>query len=267
MSFEEGTQMPDVPAGGDELAVKTDREAASDAQPSVESTDRYGLQAQNKGYLLRKYNIAMSKAGLPYFEPIQSTLKLCIRDAPDALDTARGLMKKDKKLQVRLMKLIDPAAAYLKVRFADAGKERAWLARSLVIWPLTNQVGYHLYKATSGEADLLDFGTYLIRTDANVNKVDDLAGNVAYQKRAFWTDLAFTELAVVDALVQEIDSSSADYNLEAIIRAGYQSSANLDTRNHLRGIQGNDPVTEDTATTDIKAQILASRRAVTSQAA
>jgi len=263
--FNEESQMPEKAAGGDESAVVTEHRT-DDAQPSVQSTDRFGLQAQGKGYLLRKYNIAESKAGTPYFEPVQSLLAAFVLDAPEVLAEARARVAGDEALQARVEALTPAAVAYFEARMEDAGPDRTWLARSLVIWPLTDQVGFQLYKAASGEADLLDYATYILRTDANIKDVADLDKHEGYAKRQFWTDLAYDELGVVDALIAAVDPDSTEYNVQAIIRSGYQSAANLDTRTHLRGVSGNAPVTDDTATADVKAQILASRRAA-SQAA
>ena len=263
--FNEDSQMPEVPTGGDESAVVTQHND-SDVQPSIASTDRFGLQAQGKGYLLRKYNIAESKAGTPYFEPVASLLAAFVQDADAVILEARAHVLGSEDLQERIKQLVKPTLAYFEARLEDAGEDRAWLARSLVIWPLTDQVGFQMYKAASGEMDLLDYATYILRTDANVNDLNDLETHEGYIKRQFWTDLAYDELGVVDAVIMAIDEGSIDYNLTAIIRSGYQSAANLDTRKHLRGVNGNAPVTEDTATADVKAQILASRR-VASQAA
>lgn len=260
MSFNQDSQMPENAAGSDESAVKTDHDAASDAQPSAQSTDRFGLQAKGKGFLLRKYNIAISKIGNPYFEPIQSLLNTFIADADAALAEARARVLGDEALRTRIEAVAPSALEYFEARLEDAGSDREWLARSLVMWPMTDQVGFQLYKATSGEADLLDYGTYIIRTDAKVENLDDLTNHEQYQKRQFWTDLAYDELGVIDGVIAEVDPDSQDYNLAAIIRSGYQSAANMDTRTHLRGVTGNDPVTDDTATADVKAQILASRR-------
>jgi hypothetical protein len=265
MSFNQESQMPEQPAGGDESLVVTE-ERTDDVQPSGQSTDRFGLQAQGKGYLLRKYNIAESKAKTPYFEPIQSLLAEFVADGDNVLAEARARVKGSDDLQARIEKLVPAAEAYFEARIEDAGEDRAWLARSLVIWPMTDQVGFQMYKAASGEADLLDYATYILRTDANVENVNDLDTHEGYSKRQFWTDLAYDELGVVDGVIAAIDPDSLDYNLMAIIRSGYQSAANLDTRNHLRGKAGNAPVVDDTATADIKTQILASRRAA-SQAA
>jgi hypothetical protein len=265
MSFNEESQMPETPAGGDETAAKTEHRT-DDVQPSVQATDRFGLQKNNKGYLLRKYNIATSKTGTPYFEPIQSLLNEFVADAEAVLAEARARVKSDSSLRDRIEALIPSTTEYFEARLEDAGDGREWLARSMVIWPMTDQVGFQLYKAASGEADLLDYATYILRTDANVNDVKELDMHEGYSKRQFWTDLAYDELGIVDAVIAAVDPDSTDYNLNAIVRSGYQSAANLDTRTHLRGVQENEPVTDDTDSSDVKAQILASRRAA-SQAA
>lgn len=265
MSFNQDSAMSEIPAGGDESAVVT-QERTDDAQPSAETTDRYGLIANGKQFLLRQFNIEESRAGLPYFTPIESMLKQFVQDAEAALIEARARVKGDEKLQARVEALSTPCAEYFEAMLEDAGEDRAWLARSLVIWPLTDKVGFQLYKATSGEADLLDYGSYLARTDANIKSAEDLEHHEGFQKRTFWTDVAYDELGVVDGIIAIVDPDSGQYNLEAIIRAGYQSAAQQATRQHLRGVRGNEPVTDDTATADIKANILASRRAA-SQAA
>lgn len=265
--FHEDSQMPEVPGGGDESAIKTDHDAGADHTPSVDATDRFGLQAMGKGYLTRKYNIAISRAGQPYFEPVQSLLAAFVDDAEAVLAEARARISADEDLQKRVTKRSKAKSIDFKAELDDCGDDRQWLARSNVIWPITDQVGFQLYKAASGEADLLDYATYILRTDANVESVADLDDHEGYQKRMFWTDLAYAELGVADGIVDAVDPDSREYNLQAIVRSGYQSAANLDTRNHLRGVSGNAPVTEGTDMADVKAQILASRRAASQAAA
>jgi hypothetical protein len=263
MSFNEESAMPEHVQGHVESAIKTIHRT-DDAQPSVQSTDRYGLQANNKGYLLRKYNIEISKAGNPYFTPIPSLLNAFVRDADGALAEARARVTADPKLQERIDTMVGPCSAWFDTLIDDGGEGREWLARSLCIWPLTNQIGYHLYKACSGEADVCDYAAFLLDTDANVNSQSDLDSHEQYQKRQFWTDLAYDELGVVDALIREVDPDSIDYNLQAVIRNGYQASAGKDTKDHLRGNTGNAPVTSDVDREKVKAQILASRRIASS---
>ena len=258
--FNEDSAMPEMAAGGDEGTVKTEHRT-DDIQPSVESTDRFGLEKQGKGYLTRKYNILISAAKTPYFAPIQSLLAAFVLDAPEVLAEARARVQGDEKLQARIAALVSPCELYFEARLEDAGEDRAWLAKSLVIWPLTDQIGFQMYRAASGEADLLDYATYLFRTDANIKDMSDLENHEKYLSRQFWTDLAYDELGVVDGVIAAVDEDSTDYNIEAILRQGYQSAANLDTRTHLRGVTGNAPVTDDTETAKIKEQVLASRRA------
>lgn len=268
MSFNEESQMPEKAAGGDESAIATDQESgpASEATPSAASTDRFGLQQSGKGYLLRKYNIQESRAGEPYFVPVDSLLEAFVADAEAALAEARARIKGDEDLQAKVEKLSGPTTTYFEALLEHAGDNRAWFARSLAIWPLTDQVGFQLYKACSGEADIVDYAALIIRTDANVNDHSDLESHDGYQKRQFWTDLAYDELGVIDAVISEADPDSLNYNLKAIIRKGYQSAAQMDTRNHLRGVTGNAPITGDIMPEELKEQILASRRAA-SQAA
>lgn len=265
MSFNQESRMPEKAAGGDETATVTEVRT-DDVTPSVRSTDRFGLEKAGKGFLTRKYDIKISAVGNPYFAPIESILKGLVLDADDALAEARARVAGDAKLRDSADSMADTLAPYFDALLEHAGPDREWLARSIAIWPLTDQVGFQLYKATSGEADLLDYATYLIRTDANVQSVADLDSHEAYQKRTFWTDVAYDELGVIDAVINAVDPDSLDYNLTAILRSGYQSAANLDTRTHLRGVKGNAPSTSDVASEDIKAQILASRR-IASQAA
>lgn len=264
MSFNEESQMPEVPAGGEETAVKTQQDTR-DVQPSVDATDRFGLQKAGKGWLLRKYNIEISKAGQPYFSPVQSLLNAFVADADAAIAESRARIKGDTDMQAEADKVVAKLDPYYNSLLEFVGQDREWLARAIALWPITDQIGYQLYKATSGEADLLDYADYLLRTDANVNDQNDLAAHEGYQKREFWTDLAYDELAKLDFILQSVEET--DYNLEAIIRQGYQNAANLDTRNHLRGVAGNQPITNDGAMDDsVRANILASRRAA-SQAA
>lgn len=259
MSFHEDSQMPEHKQGYDESAVTT-QVRIDDVQPSVQATDRFGLERAGKGYLTRKYNIQISGAGNPYFTPIDSLLNSYVQDADAALAEARARLEGSEELQARANKLANAAIPYFEAQLEDAGEDRAWVARSNVIWPLTDKVGFQLYKATSGEADLVDFGAYLARTDANIKSAMDLQDNERYVKRQFWTDLAYDELAVLDSVIRQVDPDSAHYNLTAIIANGYRSAAQLDTKQHLRGVQENAPVTSDTPQEDLKAQIMASRR-------
>lgn len=263
MSFNEESAMPEIPGGNNETALKTEHRT-DDAQPSVQSTDRFGLEKAGKGWLLRRYDIEISKIGNPYFKPIESLLQTFVADADDAFAEARARYNADEDLQAKAAALMPAAVAYFDALLEYAGEDREWLARSLEIWPLTNQVGYHLYKATSGEADLVDYAQYLLATDANVNCVGDLDTHEKYAKRQFFTDSAYDELGVIDAIVQEIEAT--DYNTAAIIRSGYQADAGKDTREHLKGNKGHAPVTETSDSAKVKADILASRR-VASQAA
>jgi hypothetical protein len=258
--FNQDSAMPEVPAGGDESAIVT-QERTDAAQPSAVSTDRYGLVANGKQFLLRSFNIMESAAGRPYFTPIDSLLKTFVQDASEALAEARARVRGDEDLQERVAALSKACGPYFEAMLEDAGEDRAWLARSLVIWPLTDKVGFQLYKATSGEADLLDYGSYLARTDANIQNAEDLENHEGFQKRTFWTDMAYDELGVVDGIIAAVDPDSIDYNIEAIVRAGYQSAAQQATRQHLQGVTAATPITSDTATDDIKSNILASRRA------
>lgn len=264
--FNEDSQMPEHTQGHIETDVTT--EHSPDHDPSVTSTDRFGLKAAGKGYLERKYDIQISKAGQPYFTPMDSLLKAFVLDAEAALAEARARVKSDEALQARVKARSEAAALHFEAEMEDAGEDRAWLARSLVIWPYTDQVGYQLYKACSGEADLLDYASYLARTDSSVKAegAKALDTHEAYQKRLFWTDLAYDELGVIDGIIKIADEDSLSYNLEAIIRKGYQSQASMDTRKHLRGVNGSAPVTSDVPLDDFQNEVLASRRAA-SQAA
>lgn len=263
--FNEESTQPEKAAGGDESTTVTEVRT-DDVQPSVQATDRFGLEKAGKGFLTRKYDIKISAAGNPYFAPIESLLKAFVLDAEDALAEARARVTADSDLQDKATALAAGLIPYFEALLVHAGADREWLARSIAIWPLTDQVGFQLYKATSGEADLLDYATYLIRTDSNVESTADLDSHEGYGKRTFWTDVAYDELGVIDAVIADVDPDSVNYNLTAIIRSGYQSAANMDTRNHLRGVTGNAPATSDVDSNDIKSQILASRRAA-SQAA
>lgn len=264
--FAEDSQQPDTPAGGTEGEAVTQHGPTDNPEPSVDTTDRFGLQKDGKGYLTRKYDIKISAAGQPYFAPVESLLKQFVEDAEAALAEARARVKGDTDLQARVETVSLACIPYFEARLEDCGEDRAWLARSMVIWPMTDQVGYQLYKACSGEADLVDYAGYLVRTDANVKSAEDLDTHEGYQKRTFWTDLAYDELGVIDGIIAEVDPDSTGYNLEAIIRQGYQSAANLDTRTHLRGKTGTTQVTDDAPLDEFKSQVLASRRAA-SQAA
>jgi hypothetical protein len=256
MSFNEDSAQPDIPAGaGPETDVKTVEPA--NTQPSVRDTDRYGLYANKKGFLLQKYNVAHSKAGAPYFEPIPSVLAACQADAEAALAEARARAKGDVDMQAKAVEYAELYAGIFD-RLLDDNEGREWFAKSMIIWPMTDQVGYQLYKSTSGEADLADYGAYLLRDDDNVKSQSDIQVHENYQKRESWVDLAYTELALWDAVVYLVDSTTK-YNTDAMIRSGYQSAANLDTRNHLRGLEARPAAAA--ANNEVKENLLASRRA------
>jgi hypothetical protein len=265
-NFNVNSQMPEHSQGHIETEQVTQHGPESAPEPSVSVTDRFGLE--QKSWLTRKYDIKISAAGNPYFTPSEVILKTLVADAQDAMSEARARISADEDMQEQVEELAETCTPYFEAQLEAAGEDREWLARSLVIWPLTDQVGYHLYKATSGEADLIDYAGYLARTDADVKRDGQAALEVhaKFQERVQFVDRAYEELAKVDALIASVDPDSLKYNFEAIIRQGYQSAANLDTRNHLRGVQGRAPITSDQPLDEFKSNVLASRRAA-SQAA
>ena len=251
--FNEDSQMPEHPQGRDESLAPPPGAFDAPTSPSVNSTDRFGLVANGKGYLLRRYNIETSAAGNPYFTPIPSLLAAHQRDAKDVLELVRRLHKSDEDAVAKAETQALAASEYFTAVNDAAGEGREWVARRRVIWPLTNDLGFQLYKAIAGVDDLADFAAWLINTDANIQSVSDAEADERYIKRKFWSDVALTEAGIIDDMIQAIEET--EYNLEWMVREGYRQQAMMDTRTHLRGVAENAPVDPEN---DVKAKLKAS---------
>lgn len=254
--FNEESQIPEHYQGHSETAVKTQH--AGPNEP-VESTNRYGVPP----WLLRRFNIEISKRGNPYFTPIESRVQECIRDADNALGEARAVQKKldenDDARTEMVKDVIVAARDYHDALKRLVGEDRQWKADQLVLWPLSDEVGYQLFAATNGEAELAEYASYLLKNDANVNTAADVASHDGYLKSSGWVDLAIRELGEYDKLYCAV-RGEPDYNIPAIIRKGYQSSANLAGRKHLQGNNGSAPGTSDSDNTEALNELKSRRR-------
>lgn len=251
MSFNEESQVPEQHQGHIETAVKT-----PEGQPNepTESTNRYNVPA----WLQRRFNIEISKRGNPYFTPIDSRVKECVRNSDDALAEARARADRPNDRDELVADVIAAGQAYHDLLKQLVGPDRQWKADQLVLWPLSDEVGYQLFASTNGEIELEEYASYLLRSDANINSASDVSKHSGYMKSEAWVELALEELGEYDAVFAGI-AGEAEYNVEAIIRKGYQSSANLMGRKYLQGNSGSAPGTSDGDNSDALAELKAQR--------
>lgn len=252
--FNEDSQIPEYVQGHVETAVKT--QEAGPNEPT-EATNRYNVPA----WLQRRFNVEISKAGNPYFVPIDSRLAMIIRDSDTALKEGRFRQERtpDTDRAVLVDEVIAAGQAYHDALRRLVGPDRAWKADQLVLWPLSDEVGYQLFASSNGEYELEDYASYLLRTDANINCSKDVEKHEGYQKSAAWTDLAYDELGEYDRIYTAI-AGDADYNVPAIVKKGYQSHANLIGRKYLQGVTGSAPATKDGDNNEALAELKSRRR-------
>lgn len=251
--FNEESQIPEHYQGHSETAVKT--KEAGPNEP-IEATNRYEVPP----WLQRRFNVEISKRGNPYFTPIESRVQECIRDADDALAEGRARRAADESDRSELLDdIIAAGRAYHDALKRYVGEDRQWKADQLVLWPLSDEVGYQLFASTNGEIELGEYASYLLKNDANVNNASDVEKHTGYMKSAAWVDLAYGELGDFDSLYTAINGEP-DYNVQAIIRKGYQSSANLMGRKYLQGNTGSAPGTSDSDNTDALDELKSRRR-------
>lgn len=256
--FNEESQVPEHLQGHSETAVKTARPGPNEP---VESTNRYNVPA----WLQRRFNIEISKRGNPYFTPIESRVKECIRDSDAALaegryrqDPANDNERAEKRAEL-IDEVVAAGRAYHDALKRLVGPDRQWKADQLVLWPLSDEVGYQLFAATNGEIELGEYASYLLSSDPNINCAKDVESNDKFAKSAGWVDLAYDELGEYDAIFTGINGEG-EYNVDAIVRKGYQSSANLMGRKYLQGVQGSAPATSDGGNEDALAELRSRRR-------
>jgi hypothetical protein len=252
MSFNEESQMPEHFQGHDETAVKT---AEAGPNEPTDTTNRYEIPA----WLQRRFNVKTSERGNPYLVPIESRVRECVRDSDDALAEGRARRAANESREELIEAVIDAGTTYHALLKQMVGPDRQWKADQLVLWPLSDEVGYQLFTSTNGEIELADYASYLLRADANVRNADDVAKHPGYMKSEGWVDLAYEELGEYDALYHGI-SGDTDYNVEAIIRKGYQSSAMLMGRKFLQGVKGSAPATSDGDNTEALNELRGRRR-------
>jgi hypothetical protein len=252
--FNEDSRIPEHMQGHVETAVKTLE--AGPNQP-IDSTNRYNIPA----WLQRRFNVEISKRGNPYFTPIESRLQECIRDSGNALKEGQVRHNaSDNQERAELVEdLIEKGRAYHDALKRLVGPDRHWKADQLVLWPLSDEVGYQLFATTNGEAELNEYATYLLTSDANVNNAHDVEKHDGYLKSAAFVDMAYDELGEYDALYAGINGES-EYNVPAIVRKGYQSSANMMGRKYLQGNTGSAPATSDGDNKDALAELQSRRR-------
>lgn len=253
--FNEDSQVPETMQGHDEMAVKT--KEAGPNEP-VESTNRYDVPA----WLQRRFNVEISAAGNPYFKPIESRLQECVRDADVALKEGRFRMERtpDSDRAENIDQVIAAGRAYHDALKRLVGPDRQWKADQLVLWPLSDEVGYQMFASTNGEAELEEYASYLLKNDANVNNANDVEKHAGFQKSAAWVDMAYDELGEYDQIFSGITGEVPEYNVQAIVRKGYQSSANLMGRKYLQGKAGSAPGTSDGGNEDALSELKSRRR-------
>lgn len=238
--FNEESQIPEYPQGHDEVAVKTPEGQAN--EPSQTATNRYNVPA----WLQRRFIVKISEAGNPYFAPIESRMAEIIRDADVALDEGRRRQERapDTDRAELVNTAIEAAKQYHDSLKALVGPDRQWKADQLVLWPLSDEVGYQIFAALNGELELDDYADYLLRTDPNVNSAEDVERHDKFAASSAWTSLAYDELGEYDRMYAAI-AGDAEYNVQAIVRKGYSSHAQIMGRKYLQGNTGSAPASKD----------------------
>jgi|VirMetMinimDraft_7_1064189.scaffolds.fasta_scaffold00928_18 hypothetical protein len=252
--FNEESRMPEHLQGHDETAIITKEAGANEP---LQSTNRYDVPP----WLQRRFNVEISKRGNPYFTPIESRLQECIRDSQGALDEGRVRQMSDENTRGEIVdEVVAAGRAYHDALKRLVGADRQWKADQLVLWPLSDEVGYQLFAATNGEAELEEYAKYLLGADANIQCANDIEKHAGYQKSAAWVDLAYDELGEYDGIYAGITGETGEYNVPAIVRKGYQGSASMMGRKYLSGNTGSAPTTSDGDNGDALTELKSRRR-------
>lgn len=233
--FNEATAMEDKPTGHQEGVTQHEPGMGepNDAPTGRETSDRYQL-GDNGAWLLRKFTIVNRADGSAYFAPIASVLKEYQREGDACIESARKRHAlDDERVAMADLSIATKSADFLTETEIN-GDGREWLGRKRILWPLTDELGQHLYNAIAGRTELREYAVALVKgADDNIKSVEDAKTSEKYEKKSFWARLALQEAGLVDAVVQGVEETT--YNLPAMIATGYRAEANRATRTYLTG--------------------------------
>ncbi len=231
----EESAMPERPAGQDEGLTQhlPADDPGNDAPTGRMTSDRYQL-GDNGAWLLRKFVIIERADKTAYFAPIASTLKDYQTEGQACLDSARKRHAMNDERVAMAALSIETKSKDFATETEINGEGREWLGRKRILWPLTDELGQHMYNAIAGRHELREYAIALIKgADDNIKSVEDAKSSEKYEKKSFWARLALEEAGLVDAVVQGVETT--EYNLTAMIATGYRAEANRATRNYLNG--------------------------------
>lgn len=233
--FAEGSAMEDKPVGYREDVSQhmPGQGEPNDAPTGRETSDRYQL-GDNGAWLLRKFTIVNRADGSAYFAPIASVLKNYQTEGQACLESARKRHAlDDERVAMADLSITTKSADFLTETEIN-GDGREWLGRKRILWPLTDELGQHMYNAIAGHTELREYAVALVKgADDNIKSVEDAKSSEKYEKKSFWARLALQEAGLVDAVVQGVEDTT--YNLPAMIATGYRAEANRATRTYLTG--------------------------------
>lgn len=234
--FNEGSAMQEHPTGYVEDKSQHDSSnTPNDAPVGVEVSAKFDL-GDNASWLLRKFVINTRADGSGYFVP-RTDLQLQYKQEGEAcLASVRARFLTDEDRGKMADKSIASKSLDFEVELENAGEGREWLARKRVIWPLTDELGQHLYNAIAGRHELREYAVALVKgRDDNIKNTDDAKATEQYEKKAFWPRLAMEEAGQLDAVIIGVDTTT-EYKLDRMIAAGYRAEANRATRDYLTGV-------------------------------
>lgn len=232
--FHEGSAIPEQLQGYDEsLSQHAPGTMPNDAPSGRETSNAIDL-GDNASWLLRKFVIIKRDDGSAYFAPIRSLLAEYQLEGEACLESARKRHLIDEERVEMASKSVKTKSEDFLTEMELAGEGREWLARKRVLWPLTDELGQHLYNAIAGRHELREYAIALVKgADENIKSIEDAKASEKYEKKSFWARLALEEAGLVDAVVQGVETT--EYNLGAMIAAGYRAEANRATRTYLTG--------------------------------
>lgn len=245
--FNAESAMPERPAGQDEGLTQhlPANDPGNDAPTGRETSDRYQL-GDNGAWLLRKFIIVQRADGSAYFAPIPSVLKDYQTEGVGCLDSARKRhAMNDERVAMAALSIETKSRDFATEKEIN-GEGREWLGRKRILWPLTDELGQHMYNAIAGRHELGEYAVALIKgADDNIKSVEDAKASEKYEKKSFWARLALEEAGLVDAVVQGVETT--EYNLPAMIATGYRAEANRATRTYLTGTKEHTTATAEEA--------------------
>ena len=192
--FNEESAMAERPQGYDESVSQHEPGTMpNDAPTGRETSDRFQL-GDNGSWLLRKFTIVQRADGSAYFAPIGSLLMEYQKEGAACLSSARKRHLLDTDRVEKAEKIVASKSLDFETETTEAGDGREWLARKRVLWPLTDELGQHLYNAIAGRHELREYAIALVKgADDNIKSIEDAKGSEKYETKSFWARLALED--------------------------------------------------------------------------